>query len=90
MAVLTGTPPVRPAVYDLMGRLRRAQGRHNEAYDWHTKALEADPDYLGAMKRLFELREEVEREVVDWVALQNNMFRLDPLGRHAVVYVNEI
>ena len=78
---LVATPPVRPAVYYLMGQLREEQKNFSEASEWYEKALEADPDYFDVLLRLYSLKDRGGREDMDWVAVQNQIIRLKPLGR---------
>jgi len=87
---LVASPPVRPAAFYLMGQLREEQKRFAEARDWYVKALEADPDYLDVMKRLHSLRNKVGPGGVDWAAVQTNILRLDPLGRHHSISGDDI
>ena len=87
---LVETPPVRPAVYYLMGQLREEQKRNPEACDWYVKALEADPNYLDVMLRLLRLKDKPGCGGVDWVALLNSVIRLDPLGRKSNISQDDI
>ena len=80
---LAETPPVRPPVYYLLGQLRETQKRYDEAYGWYRKALDADPGYLDVMKNLYGMKRKVKRPAQEWVDLQTQMFRLDPLGYHS-------
>ena len=80
---LAETPPVRPAVYYLLGQLREEQKKYDEACEWYVKALGADPDYFDVLWKLYKLKNKSDFDGVDWVALQNQMIRLDPLGRHS-------
>jgi len=87
---LVATPPVRPAAFYLMGQLRESQKRYDEAYDWHAKALEADPGYLDVLKHLHSLRNKVKRGGMDWAAVQTKIIQLDPLCRHISLSGDEI
>jgi len=84
------TPPVRPAAYYLLGQLREKQKRYGEAYDAYQKALEMDPGYLDVMKNLYDLKRKVKRPDSDWVVLQTQMLRLDPLLHHLGFDGNDI
>ena len=79
---LASKPTVKPQVYYLLGYLRTEQERWEEAADYFTKAVTADPGYLNAWKKLAgvlpnTLRPRAERDRVAF-----KLLALDPAGRH--------
>lgn len=79
---LAAQPPVRPAVYYLLGQLREAQGRYDEAYAEYQKAVDLDPGYLDVWTKIYCLRDEISRSSGEWSALEIRLLRMDPLNRH--------
>lgn len=80
---LASLPPVKPQVHYLLGYLRQSQSRYAEAAEAFRQAVKADPDYLNAWSKLYDLAEEASltREEQEHAALQ--IFRLDPAGHHS-------
>jgi len=73
---LLAEPSPPPATFYLMGQLCEKRGNIAEAAAWYLKALDADPDYLDVMARLVKIKNEINLDDIDWVALQERMFRL--------------
>lgn len=87
---IASVPPVKAQVYYLLGYLREAQDRPEDAAEAYRKAVKTDPDYLNAWKELSSLPEaaNIPREESENAALQ--MFRLDPAGRHSGPDLNRL
>jgi len=87
---LASKPPVKAQVHYLLGYLRSAQDRDQEAADAYRLAVKTDPDYLNAWKSLAQLADEVQmsREEAQGAALQ--LLRLDPSGRHSSPDLKEV
>jgi tetratricopeptide (TPR) repeat protein len=81
--------PKRPQVYYLLGELRQAQGRLDEAYRYYRRATAADPGYLDAWSKAYDLARQlhVPRRERDVMVL--TLLRLDPLQRHSESSVME-
>ena len=75
--------PEKPQLHYLIGYLKDAQSRPQEALEHYRKAVELDPEYLNAWKNLSGLQGEIDlpQDEKDQAAL--TIFRLDPLGRHS-------
>ena len=80
---LAATRPAKPQVHYLLGYLRFEQGRFEEALPEFRTAVKLDPDYLNAWKKLDETGEKVRLPAAERDAIQLNILRLDPLGRHS-------
>lgn len=79
---LAANPPVRPAVFYLLGQLREEQQRYPEAYAEYRKALDLDPDYLDVWEKINGLRDHLDLPAGEWNAIQLRMLRMDPFSRH--------
>ncbi|MEL7088988.1 MAG: tetratricopeptide repeat protein, partial [Planctomycetota bacterium] len=75
--------PLKPQVYYLRGYLNSSRNRAQDALADYRKAVELDPDYLNAWKRIQSRARsmQVDRGLRDRATLA--IFRLDPLGRHS-------
>lgn len=82
--------PGKPQLHYLLGYLRSSQGREAEAYIHFKNAVELDPDYVNAWRRISsssytsELPPEEQDEIVF------NMLRVDPLRRHASANTQDV
>ncbi len=74
--------PAKPQVHYLLGYLRYEEDRYIEALPEFQKAVQLDPDYLNAWKKIGELSDKMylAPSTCNQVAL--NQVRLDPLQRH--------
>ncbi|TLD72736.1 tetratricopeptide repeat protein [Phragmitibacter flavus] len=87
---LAAEKPDKAQVFYLLGYLRQAQGRHEEAADQYRKAVELDPDYFNAYKKLAELTEEIHLPDVERDTVALAMFRLDPYGKHGAAALSKM
>ncbi len=74
--------PDRPQVYFLLGQLREAQEKYSEAYSYFKKAVELDPDYLDAWKRIVKLHDNIFLTQEELNSITLTMLKLDPLQKH--------
>lgn len=74
--------PNKPQLHYLLGYLRLEQERYPEALASFQKAVELDPDYINAWKKIAGLNDQValSRGQFDEAALA--LVRLDPYSRH--------
>jgi len=72
----------RPQVYFLMGQLREAQNKDQEAYAYFRKAVDIDPDYINAWQQIRNLQEELIMKPKEAQAVSLRLLELDPLQRH--------
>lgn len=79
---MAARPPVRPQVYYLLGYLRIEHDRFQEALVALEKAVEIDPDYLNAWKKLDSLENEVLVPAATRNLIAQNLIRLDPYHKH--------
>lgn len=82
--------PDRPQVFYLLGQLREAQRRFPEACAYYRKAVEMDPGYLDAWMQVHSLADRAFLPQDERDAIRLEMFKLDPLGRHARVDLDEV
>ncbi|WP_269542247.1 tetratricopeptide repeat protein [Cerasicoccus fimbriatus] len=77
--------PQDPQGYYLLAYLRMEQERYDEALDNLVIAVDLDPQYLNAWKKLISISRNVklDQEQIDDIAL--NLLYLDPLGRNSHV-----
>jgi tetratricopeptide (TPR) repeat protein len=87
---LAAQPPVRPTVHYLLGQLREAQERYNEAYAEYKKAVELDSNYLDAQEKMYGLRNKINLPPEEWSAIELRLLRMDPLNRHGSVRLEEM
>jgi tetratricopeptide (TPR) repeat protein len=81
-ADLIAQNPNKPQLHYLLGYLRAAQGRREEALESYLRAVELDPDYVNAWAKIQALSRilPIPAAVRDDATV--NLVRLDPLGRH--------
>ena len=75
-------PPVKPQVYYLLGYLRIEHDRFQEAFTALEKAVELDPDYLNAWKKLDSVGDEILVPAQSRDRIAQNLLRLDPYHKH--------
>jgi len=75
--------PDKAQVFYLLGYLRDAQGRSQEAADYYRKAVKIDPDYLNAWNNLAKLAGHVKMPAEERDTIAVEIFRLDPQGKHS-------
>jgi tetratricopeptide (TPR) repeat protein len=80
---LAGKPGAKAQVYYLLGYLRDAQGRDDEAADAFRQAVKIDSDYLNAWKKLASLASTTQMSSQESEHAALEIFRLDPAGKHA-------
>jgi tetratricopeptide (TPR) repeat protein len=85
---LAAKNPNKPQVHYLLGYLRAEQERHAQALPHYRKAVELDPDYLNAWKKIGDLAEQTRLPAADRDRVVQNVLRLDPLGRHGHADIN--
>ena len=74
--------PEKPQVHYLLGYLREEQERHAEALPHFQTAVQLDPDYLNAWKKIQDLSTHVHLPAKENDRVAFNILRLDPLSRH--------
>ncbi|NOY00732.1 MAG: tetratricopeptide repeat protein [Verrucomicrobia bacterium] len=74
--------PKKPQVYYLLGYLRSAQDRDKEALELFQKAVQLDPDYINAWKKIAGFRESPLLTLATRDQASLALARLDPYGRH--------
>ncbi len=79
---LSSTQGERPQVHFLLGQLREAQYRYADAYRCFKRAVELDPDYLDAWRKLYELNQALYLPGKERDAIVFRGMELDPLRRH--------
>ena len=82
--------PDKPQVHYLLGYLREEQGHHAEALPHFQKAVELDPEYLNAWKKLQELGREIHLPAEQNNRIVFNILKLDPLSRHVQPMFNKV
>ena len=82
--------PQKPQIHYLLGYLRSEQDRPAEALAEFRQAVKLDPEYLNAWKKLSETAEKVRLPAAERDAIQLNLLRLDPLGRHSSFEFNHV
>ena len=75
--------PEKPQIHYLLGYLRDEQNRYADALIEFRQAVKIDPDYLNAWKKIAEVSENMRLPAAERDAIQLNLLRLDPLGRHS-------
>jgi len=74
--------PDKPQVHYLLGYLREEEERHADALPHFRKAVELDPEYLNAWKKLQELSQQIRLPAEENNRIAFNILKLDPLSRH--------
>ena len=74
--------PEKPQVHYLLGYLREEQERHAEALPHFQTAVQLDPDYLNAWKKIQDVSTPVHLSAKENDRVAFNILRLDPLSRH--------
>ena len=87
---LATNPPVRPAVFYLLGQLREEQKRPAEAYAAYRKAVELDPDYLDVWEKIYGLRDHIVLPPGEWSAIELRLLRMDPFNRHICIQLENL
>ena len=80
---LAAKNPEKPQIHYLLGYLRSEQNRYEEALPEFSKAVKIDPDYLNAWKKIADLNGKIRLPSAERDAIQFNLLRLDPRGRHS-------
>jgi tetratricopeptide (TPR) repeat protein len=75
--------PSRPQVHYLIGYLREAQERPQEAAEYYRKAVQLDPLYLNAWDKLSDLDRKLSFTASQRDDLELRLLELDPRARHA-------
>ncbi|CAN5673437.1 hypothetical protein BH09VER1_BH09VER1_02090 [soil metagenome] len=75
--------PDNPQVHYLLGYLRYEQERYSEALPEFQRAVELDPDYLNAWKKIEAVSEEVHLPAALRNNVATNLLRLDSARRHS-------
>jgi tetratricopeptide (TPR) repeat protein len=81
--------PNNPQVHYLLGYLRTEQDRYADALPEFQKAVKIDPDYFNAWKKIGEVSSGIFVPVSVRNETATNEARLDPLGRHDGVNVQD-
>lgn len=84
------TQPEVPQVHYLMGYLRDYQEREAEALKHLQDAVELDPDYLNAWKKIESLSERMQMDAATKDQLILKIYSLDPLGKHSSPSLQEV
>ncbi len=79
-----------PQVHYLMGYLRDYQERETEALKHLQDAVELDPDYLNAWKKIESLSKRMQMDTVTQDQLILKIYALDPLGKHSSPALHEV
>ncbi|HEV2292630.1 MAG TPA: tetratricopeptide repeat protein [Tepidisphaeraceae bacterium] len=74
--------PKSPQAHYLLGRLREEQGRDAAALELYRRAVELDPDHVGAWQQIEGLAWSTRMPARDSDKAILNVIRLDPLQRH--------
>ena len=82
--------PLKPQVHYLTGYLASSRDHDQEALSSFRLAVQLDPEYLNAWKRIVGLASSlhIPKDRRDAAVLQ--VFRLDPLGRHSSADLSEV
>jgi tetratricopeptide (TPR) repeat protein len=80
---LVATRPDKPQVHYLLGYLRGAEERYNEAQTNYLAAVRLDPDYLNAWVQMQDVSKQTLMSPPERDQIVFNILRLDPLQRHA-------
>lgn len=75
--------PDKPQVFYLLGYLRQEQGQFDDAAVQFRKAVNLDPDYLNAWKKLDSLAENISMSDGEEEKIVLALFRIDPMGHHS-------
>jgi len=81
--------PESPQNHYMLGYLRYEENRYEEALTSFRQAVTLDPDYLNAWKKMKECAEHLELLGAQHDEINRNILRLDPLGRHSNVQLNQ-
>jgi tetratricopeptide (TPR) repeat protein len=87
---LMKTQPDSPQLYYLMGYLRDYQDREVEALGYLKKAVELDPDYLNAWKKIHSLSQQMDIGATASDDLALKIYALDPLGQHSSPQLDQV
>lgn len=79
---MAAKPDAKPQVHYLLGYLRMEQERWEEAAEYFTKAVAADPDYLNAWKKLADVLPNTTRPRSEQDRVAFRLLELDPAGKH--------
>ncbi len=82
--------PLKPQVHYLRGYLASDRGKQSAALPHYRRAVELDPDYLNAWSKIQGLSGHMQLSRTDRDEAILNIFRLDPLGRHAQVNMDTV
>lgn len=82
--------PNKPQAHYLLGYLRMEQQRYVEAAASFRKAVELDPDYFNAWSKLVGIAAEAGLDSRERDRAIFELYRLDPLGRHRSVQVDDV
>ena len=89
-ARMAAADPKKPQVPYLLGYLREEQGRLVEAGELYRRAVELDPLYLNAWKKLSALEERMAVPLAERDRVTLQLLRLDPLARHFYPDLGEV
>ncbi len=78
---MAAKPGAKPQVYYLLGYLRMEQERWEESAAHFTRAVEADPDYLNAWKKLADVLPNTQRPSAERDRVAFKLIALDPSGK---------
>ncbi|MEO8204713.1 MAG: tetratricopeptide repeat protein [Chthoniobacterales bacterium] len=82
--------PDKPQLYYLFGYLRGYQDHYKEALQYYRKAVELDPDYINAWKKIQEMANHIAIPPKDYDESVRNLLRLDPARRHTSVNIDRV
>jgi len=82
--------PQKPQIHYLLGYLRSEQNRYADALPEFRLAVKIDPEYLNAWKQLAATSEKMRLPAAERDAIQFNLLKLDPLGRHSSFEFNHV
>ena len=80
---LVQASPDKPQLHYLRAYLKESQKQTQEALAGYRKAVELDPDYINAWKKLSQLSHTIFLPAEERDAIAMNLLRLDPLRRHS-------
>jgi tetratricopeptide (TPR) repeat protein len=79
---MAAKPDAKPQVQYLLGYLRMEQERWEEAAEYYSKAVAADPEYLNAWRKLAEVLPNTLRPRAEQDRVAFRLLALDPAGKH--------
>lgn len=82
--------PEVPQVHYLIGYLRDYQNRDAEALTHFKDAVELDPEYLNAWKKILHLSKQMSMDTKTKDDLALKIYSLDPLGQHSSPNLSEV